>query len=332
MLNAIKTVLLLILCVWCEGLVAQVDQQNFPKPYGQGHYVKSKFGQIYYEADGEGMPVVMLNGGPGASRTVFWGALDFLKPHGYQIIYFDQTGVGRATKKIAEKYSPAVTVEDIETLRRHLKAPKLILVGHSYGGIPAVQYSLTYPERVEKLIMLSASADGYSQQMNVDSAKYLRANFFPEEWEKLEAIRAKGALTTNKAYTTIFYGKAIGDMSDWYDASKRLSLRKYHSGDPRDGFNVEVYTDMAGIDPEVRITGTLKNIVVNKAMFDNFDIPTLVLNGRKDWKTTPAMAYRFYKMLPDGIGTLRFLEKTGHWTWAEQPNEFAHIVKHFLNN
>lgn len=313
-------------------LVANASDTPLPKPYGQGTFVKSKFGHIYYEADGEGTPIVMINGGPGASRTIFWGALDFLKPRGYQIIYFDETGVGRATREIQEKFSPSITVEDIETLRQHLNVPKLVLAGHSYGGIPAVQYALAYPKRVEKLIMLSASADGVSQQMNVDAAKYLRETFFPQQWEKLEEIRAKGALTSSHEYMKGFYNRAIGNMSDWYDPEKRSKLRKYRSRDKRDGSNLKVYFDMAGLDPEVKITGTLKDVIIKEEMFKDFTIPTLIINGRKDWKTTPAMAYRFYKMLPQGIGKLKFLEQTGHWTWVEQPEEFAETVTQFLIN
>ncbi len=332
MLKVFSALLSLVLCLNCKALMANTPDSPLPKAYGQGTYVKTKFGQIYYEVDGEGTPVVMINGGPGASRTIFWGALDFLKPQGYQIVYFDETGVGRATRKISEKFSPAITVEDIETLRQHLNVPKLVLAGHSYGGIPAVQYALKYPNRVEKLIMLSASADGLSQQMNVDAAKYLRKTFFPQKWQQLEVIRAKGVLTSSPEYMKAFYNRAIGNMSDWYDPSNRSGLRKYRSKDKRDGSNIKVYFDMAGLDPEVKITGTLKDVVIKKEMFNDFTIPTLIINGRKDWKTTPAMAYRFYQMLPDGVATLKFLEQTGHWTWAEQPEEFTNIVTQFLTN
>lgn len=215
MLKAFSTLMSLLLCLSSDVLMANTPDSPLPEPYGQGTYIKSQYGKIYYEAEGEGTPVVMINGGPGASRTVFWGALSFLKPHGYQIIYLDETGVGRATREIPDKFSPSITVEDIETLRLHLNVPKLVLAGHSYGGIPAVQYALTYPNNVEKLIMLSASSDGLSQQMNVDAAKYLRKTFFPQQWEKLEAIRSNGVLTSHPEYTKAFYNREIGNMSDW---------------------------------------------------------------------------------------------------------------------
>jgi proline iminopeptidase len=312
------------------NLLAQESKSTLPAPYGQGNYIKTELGRIYYEADGEGTPIVMVNGGPGASRTVFWGALDFLKEKGFQIIYLDETGVGRATKKIEGKHTPLNTVEDLETLRKHLGVNKLVLAGHSYGGIPAVQYALKYPNHVEKLIMLSASADAISQQMNVNAAAYLRKTFFPQQWEHLEAMRAKGMLTSNKEYLRAFTTPDIGYASDWYKRQNRKGLRKFRSKDERDRFNTEVYFDIAGDDAEVEIGGTLKGLNVNADMFKSFTVPTLILNGRIDWKTTPEMAYRFYKMLPDGVGELVFLEKTGHWTWAEEPEKFVNIVSTFM--
>ncbi len=50
---------------------------QLPEPYGQGSYISGKFGKIYYEEEGSGTPIIMINGGPGASRTVFWGAFNY---------------------------------------------------------------------------------------------------------------------------------------------------------------------------------------------------------------------------------------------------------------
>ncbi len=87
---------------------------------------------------------------------------------------------------------------------------------------------------------------------------------------------------------------------------------------------------MAGEDPEVEISGTLKNVVVTKESLIKFNVPTLIVNGRIDWKTTPAMAYRFYKMLLEGVVQLEFLEQTGHWNWVEEPKKFSTLVTAFL--
>ena len=313
-----------------SSVLAETQDGDLPEPYGKGKYIAGKHGEIYYESNGQGIPIVFVNGGPGASRTVFWGAFDFLIKQGFQIVYFDETGVGRATRQIDGKHSPLNTVDDLETLRQHLGVDTFILAGHSYGGIPVVQYALKYSQHVDKVIMLSASADAISQQMNVDSARYLRKTFYPELWEKLEAMRADGVLSSDMNYLNAFYTEAIDNRSDWYLSENSKTLRRFYSSDPRDGFNLDVYFDVAGNDPEVQISGTLKGINVTPSLLKHYSIPTLILNGRFDWKTTPEMAYRFYKMLPEGTAKLVFLEKTGHWPWAEEPQLFEQTLKRFL--
>ena len=77
MLKILSALLPLLLCINCNILMANTTNSPLPKSYGQGTYVETKFGHIYYEVDGEGIPVVMINGGPGASRTVFWGRYIF---------------------------------------------------------------------------------------------------------------------------------------------------------------------------------------------------------------------------------------------------------------
>lgn len=318
-----------LLLLGAASAAAQQDAAPLPAPYDQGVEVPTPRGHVYVETDGEGTPIIMVNGGPGAARTVFWGALDFLKDDGFQIVYFDETGVGRATREIDEPFSPTITVEDIETVRQHLGAEKIVVAGHSYGGVPALLYAITYPQHVEKLVMLSASADGASQQMNVDAALYLRKTFYPELWEELMAKREAGMISSEMEFLRAFYARKVGDRSDWRDPAKRQTLRKYRSRDPRDRTNLNVYFDIAGRDPEFEISGTLNDVVVEDALKD-FTVPTLIVNGRFDWKTTPQMAWRFFKMLPEGVGRLEFLEQTGHWTWAEEPERFEAILTDFL--
>ena len=40
-------------------------------------------------------------------------------------------------------------VEDLEALRQHLKQDRLVLIGHSWGGMLAMAYAVAHPERVD---------------------------------------------------------------------------------------------------------------------------------------------------------------------------------------
>lgn len=298
-------------------------------PYGNGEYLETPRGKIYYELEGSGTPVVIVNGGPGAGHRVFLGWFSYLKAHGYQLVYFDDIGRGRSTRDIEGKFTPQMTVDDIEALRSHLGAEKIVVMGHSYGGIPAMQYALQYPDRVERLVMLNASYDAASQQMNVDHVSHWIKTKYPEQWEKILKLREQGMLSSEDEYLDLIYDSAAGRELQWYNRENRKGLRKYPSDDPRDRFNLQVYFDIAGNDPEWKIEGTLAGLTIEDKL-EGYNIPTLITGGRADKVSTPELVYRLYKMLPEGVATFEMFEKSGHWPWAEEVEKFEKVLTAFL--
>ena len=87
------------------------------------------------------MPVVLLNGGPGATHHYFhpWfsRAKDFAR-----VIYYDQRGCGLSDYNPGAGYSVFQAVEDLEQLRRALEIDQWVVAGHSYGGYLAQQYAV----------------------------------------------------------------------------------------------------------------------------------------------------------------------------------------------
>ena len=303
--------------------------QDQKSPYGNGQYLETPRGKIYYETEGNGTPVFIVNGGPGAGHRVFLGWFDFLKAKGYQIVYFDDIGRGRSERNIEGKFTPQMTVDDMEALRMHLKADKIVVMGHSYGGIPAMQYALQFPRHVERLVMLNTSYDAKSHQMNIDHVSQLLQTKYPEIWEKVLELREKGMLSSEEEYSNLIYDSPLGRELQWFNRENRRNLRKYRSNDPRDRFNFQVYLDIIGEDPEWEVTGTLKGLTVEDKLAD-FNIPTLVIGGRADKVSTPELVYRLYKMLPKHITTFEMFEKSGHWVWAEENEKFEQVVGSFL--
>ncbi|MFD1935031.1 alpha/beta hydrolase [Nonomuraea mangrovi] len=105
-------------------------------------------------------PVVFLHGGPGLSDlggdARFFGAL---AAEGHAVYVYDQLGAGRSARLPDPRgYGLTRDVEDLEAIRAHLKAERLVLVGHSSGARLAAGYLARHPERVAKLV-LSSPAD-----------------------------------------------------------------------------------------------------------------------------------------------------------------------------
>lgn len=292
-------------------------------------YIKTQLGEIYIRTEGQGHPIVIVNGGPGAGHTVFLGWFDFLREQGFQLVFFDDIGRGRSTREIKGKFTPQMTVDDIEAVRQHLGVDKITVMGHSYGGIPAMQYALQYQKHVEKLIMLNASYDTKSQQMNADHYYHLVRTMYPEKWGKLNELHANGIKASDEKYDSVLFGPFIS-WYQWYDVENRKKNRKVRTNDKRDRFNLKVFEDIIHLAHGGEIRGTLVGIEIKDQVKD-FKIPTLITAGRFDNASTPELVNRLHEMLPSGVASYTMFEKSGHWPWVEETEKFENIVSDFLH-
>ncbi len=74
------------------------------------------------------------------------------------VYYYDQRGSGFSGRHDLRRdapYTVADHVADLEAIREHLGADRIVPVGHRRGATLAVQYLLSHPERVERLVALS---------------------------------------------------------------------------------------------------------------------------------------------------------------------------------
>ena len=137
-------------------------------------FITSNGVKLYYETEGEGTPVILLNGGPGFSHE-YLQSLRVLASD-TQLVFFDQRGTGQSDKANPRDYTVEANVEDVEQLRRELKLDACIVFGHSWGGMLAQAYVLRYPAHVSKLIL----ADTFSSVADVNAALMRMRNAVPE--------------------------------------------------------------------------------------------------------------------------------------------------------
>jgi 3-oxoadipate enol-lactonase len=112
-------------------------------------------GKLYYEAEGNGVPVVLVHGL--ALDTRMWDdQVPALKGIA-RVVRYDVRGFGRSTRDAETSYSHA---GDLWRLLDHLEIDKAVLVGLSMGGRIVVEATLAAPERVRALVLLDALLDG----------------------------------------------------------------------------------------------------------------------------------------------------------------------------
>lgn len=109
---------------------------------------------LYWEESGnpEGIPVLVLHGGPGAGTNA--DMRRYFDPLEYRIILFDQRGSGKSTPVGSLNNNTTWDlIEDINIILDFLDVEKPIICGGSWGSTLGLTYAITYPDRVKGLIL-----------------------------------------------------------------------------------------------------------------------------------------------------------------------------------
>ena len=112
-------------------------------------------GELYYEVEGEGPPVVFVHGL--ALDTRMWDDQASALAGLATVVRYDVRGFGRSTRDAGTPYSHA---DDLWRLLDHLGIGSAVLVGLSMGGRIVVEATLAAPGRVRALVLLDAVLDG----------------------------------------------------------------------------------------------------------------------------------------------------------------------------
>jgi len=123
---------------------------------------------IYYEIQGKGVPLVMIQGFAGNHQAWFFQSPVFKKY--YKVIIFDNRGIGK-TDKSSEPYTIRTMADDVIGLMDYLGVDKAHILGLSLGGVVAQEIALTYPERVRKLVLGCTFAGREIKDVNPDLLK-----------------------------------------------------------------------------------------------------------------------------------------------------------------
>ena len=254
-----------------------------------------------YMGDNQKIKVLLLNGGPGATHEYFECFESFLLPQNIEFIYYDQLGCGLSDNpKDTSFWDLSRYVEEVEQVRKALNLNKdnFYLLGHSWGGILAMQYALKYQDNLKGLIisnMMSSCPDygKYAQQV-------LAPQFDQKVLYTIRDIEKRGDFENPKYMELLmpnFYAKHICriPLDQWPEPMTR-SFGK---------MNQSLYVTMQG-PSEFGIGGNLVNWDIKKQL-PQIKVPTLTIGGKFDtmdpehmkWMSTQVQHGRFL-LCPDG--------------------------------
>ncbi len=245
---------------------------------------------------GEGKPFVILHGFLGMSDN--WKTLGTRwSGAGYEVHLLDQRNHGRSFHSNAFSYK--IMAEDLKSYCETYNLKELILLGHSMGGKVAMQFAVTYPEMVSKLIIADIGPKAYPAH-HQDILKALSQLDF-------STIKSRGEAETILSEYIKDEGTKLFLLKNLYRKSKtELALR----------INLPILTE------KMEEIGTA---LPADALFEG---DTLFLGGEKSGYIEPMDEILIKKQFPKAkIGVI---SNAGHWLHAENPDEFYENVMIFL--
>jgi proline iminopeptidase len=113
--------------------------------------------QLFTRTIGSGPDVIVLHGGPGAHHDYLLPQYDRLAGR-RRLRYYDQRGGGRSAVGREVPVDWRAQVADLDALMAHWNAAPATLLGYSWGGLLALLYATTHPERVARLALVCPAA------------------------------------------------------------------------------------------------------------------------------------------------------------------------------
>ncbi|WP_128375773.1 alpha/beta fold hydrolase [Streptomyces cavernae] len=283
------------------------------RPVGDGelrlhHRVVHGYRRAYRIA-GEGPALVLIHGIGDSSAT--WAELipDLARRH--TVIAPDLLGHGASDKPRAD-YSVAAYANGVRDLLTTLGVESATLVGHSLGGGVAMQFAYQFPERTERLILVSAG--GVGREVN----PVLRAVTLPGAHLVLSLLQLPGMrLQVGMAARVM----KLLDTDLGQDASELLTVvDALPDATSRSAF---IRTLRAVVDWRGQVVTMLDRCYLTQGM------PTMLIWGDRDSVVPVRHAYGAHEAMPGS--RLEIFEGAGHFPFHADPGRFLSLVEDFTH-
>ncbi|AXK72644.1 alpha/beta fold hydrolase [Lysobacter sp. TY2-98] len=123
-----------------------------------GRFIDVDGVSVFVQVSGpaSGAPVLLVHG-TGAWSGTWFSLVPALTHGGYRVIAVDLPPFGYSSKSTRADYSRPAQAMRLQRVLDALRIPKARVVGHSFGGGPALELALTAPKRVERLVLVDAA-------------------------------------------------------------------------------------------------------------------------------------------------------------------------------
>ena len=265
--------------------------------------------RVSYRSGGTG-PVLVLIHGMACSSTTWRFVLPALAER-FTVIAPDLVGHGDSEKPRGD-YSLGAFASGVRDLLLALGHERATLVGQSLGGGVAMQFAYQFPERCERLVLVSSG--GLGEEVNF----------------LLRALALPGAELVLPLACTNWVHDAGVNAAGWL---AKIGLQ----ASPHVREIWESYGSLA--DPETRtaFVHTLRSVVdvagqrVSAAdrLYLASEVPTLIIWGDRDHIIPVEQGRATHEAIPGS--RLEIFDGAGHFPHCEQPDRFAKVLIEFMD-
>ena len=247
---------------------------------------------VRYFYGGEGDSLVVIHGG-GGGVNAWIDNLELLSEH-YAVYAPDLPGFGNS-QSIDDRFSLQEYVGFIESFTGELGLDHFYLIGHSVGGGIAIQYSLDYPEKIKRLVLISSLFLGKEIAF---WARYLSSP---------SILRYLGVA-----------GLVMFDALAWF-------IRQF-------SFSFTLTPPFSRV--QIGIGKSIMNLkgqtTVLLDQLTRLVMPTLLVWGSKDSIVPTKHAYAAADVIPDS--SVYVFQNCGHHAYNQKVKDFTSLVVSFLGN
>jgi pimeloyl-ACP methyl ester carboxylesterase len=278
-----------------------------PGPSPGTHEIELHGHRVCLRYAGQGPAIVLIHGIAGRSEQ-WQPAIDLLSDR-HTVIAPDLLGHGESAKPRGD-YSLGAYASGIRDTLVALGHERATIVGHSLGGGIAMQFAYQFPERCQRLVLVSSG--GLGREVH----PLLRAATLPGSELVMPLITHARVLSAGEAL-----GRVIGALRLQAGTDLAEFARGYASlgdGEARSAF---VETLRAVLDPGGQRVSALDRLYLTEAL------PSLLIWGAADPIIPVAHGHAAHAAMPGS--RIEVLDGVGHFPQLERPVEFARLLSDF---
>ena len=258
-------------------------------------------------------PLLLIHGNRDHAHNWDWAAARLQDR--YHIIAPDLRGHGDSQWSAGSMYAPAEFVYDIAQLVHQQELAPLRVVAHSLGGNVALRYAGTYPEHVERLVVIEGWGGIVPGHRRPRPPQGMRS--WIETQRSLAARQARRYATLDDAYRRML------EANPHLSAEQARHLTIHGANQNEDGtysWKFDNYTHASQLldlpTDDVR------------ALWRNIACPVLLIAGSESWIRSGGDP----TALVDGFADARHVvvDGAGHWVQHDQLDRFLELVEDFL--